>query len=158
HFETAGQSADAAKWYSTAAERFRRSEWKTKAQEAAARLGGESPSNITAPDVTSSAAPVPAPEPALPFEQTAAAFTAIASESIPATEPAASGGAPGRSKRRRGRRGGRNRRKVSPHTASPPREGAASEPTRRTSSGVSRHPESASVDHVASLKPSAPES
>src|SRR5256712_8370614 len=39
-FETSGQSADAAKWYSTAAERFRRSDWKIKAQEAAVRLGG----------------------------------------------------------------------------------------------------------------------
>ena len=41
HFETASQNAEAAKWYSTAAARFRRSDWKTKAQEAAARLGGE---------------------------------------------------------------------------------------------------------------------
>src|SRR5713226_3700309 len=34
-FETTGQSGEAAKWYSTAAERFRRADWKTKAQEAA---------------------------------------------------------------------------------------------------------------------------
>ncbi|PYU55868.1 MAG: hypothetical protein DMG55_26075 [Acidobacteria bacterium] len=39
-FETSGQNADAAKWYSAAAERFRRSDWKVKAQEAAVRLGG----------------------------------------------------------------------------------------------------------------------
>src|SRR5215831_19449703 len=39
-FENSGQNSDAAKWYSTAAERFRRAEWKTKAQEAAVRLGG----------------------------------------------------------------------------------------------------------------------
>ncbi|GAC1666683.1 MAG: hypothetical protein NVS9B4_22440 [Candidatus Acidiferrum sp.] len=43
HFETAGLNADAAKWYMTAAERFRRADWKTKAQEAALRLGGEVP-------------------------------------------------------------------------------------------------------------------
>ncbi len=39
-FETCGQNADAAKWYSAAAERFRRADWKIKAQEAAVRLGG----------------------------------------------------------------------------------------------------------------------
>src|SRR5712664_3711675 len=42
-FEADGQNAEAAKWYSTAAERFRRADWKTKAQEAAARLGGQPP-------------------------------------------------------------------------------------------------------------------
>src|SRR5437764_13182257 len=40
HFETSGQNGEAAKWYSTAAERFRRADWKTKAREAAERLGG----------------------------------------------------------------------------------------------------------------------
>ena len=40
YFETSGLNADAAKWYSAAAERFRRADWKTKAQEAAVRLGG----------------------------------------------------------------------------------------------------------------------
>ena len=37
-FETSGQNSDAAKWYSTAAAKFRRAEWKIKAQEAAVRL------------------------------------------------------------------------------------------------------------------------
>src|SRR6266581_6370958 len=74
-FENSGQNSDAAKWYSTAAARFRRAEWKTKAQEAAVRLGG---SSIQTP-AEESAEPavefhlVP-PEPAveekeLPFEQ-----------------------------------------------------------------------------------------
>src|SRR5437899_10276878 len=40
YFESSGQNADAAKWYSAAAQRFRRADWKTKAQEAAIRLGG----------------------------------------------------------------------------------------------------------------------
>ena len=39
-FETTGVNADAAKWYGVAAERFRRADWKVKAQEAAVRLGG----------------------------------------------------------------------------------------------------------------------
>src|SRR5438093_8720156 len=42
YFESSGQNADAAKWYSAAAERFRRADWKIKAQEAAVRLGGRS--------------------------------------------------------------------------------------------------------------------
>src|SRR5580693_7547111 len=41
YFETAGQNPEAAKWYLAAAERFRRADWKTKAQEAAVRLGAE---------------------------------------------------------------------------------------------------------------------
>src|SRR5262249_45420739 len=41
HLEPTGSNAAAAKWYTPAAERFRRADWKTKAQEAAVRLGGE---------------------------------------------------------------------------------------------------------------------
>src|SRR5436309_13963054 len=40
YFEASGQNADAAKWYSAAAERFRRADRKIKEQEAAVRLGG----------------------------------------------------------------------------------------------------------------------
>src|SRR5271157_5298542 len=48
HFETAGASADAGKWYCTAAERFRRADWKTKALESAARLGAVPADSATA--------------------------------------------------------------------------------------------------------------
>ena len=41
YFETAGQNPEAAKWYLAAADRFRRADWKVKAQEAAVRLGAE---------------------------------------------------------------------------------------------------------------------
>src|SRR5579864_1375977 len=41
--EKNGSSADAATWYLTAAEKFRRAQWKTKAQEALVRLGVEVP-------------------------------------------------------------------------------------------------------------------
>ena len=41
YFETSDQNPEAAKWYLAAAERFRRADWKTKAQEAAVRLGAE---------------------------------------------------------------------------------------------------------------------
>ena len=46
YFETTGNSVDAGKWYFTAAERFRRSDWKTKAQESATRLGATEPAEI----------------------------------------------------------------------------------------------------------------
>src|SRR5271155_4823744 len=51
YFETAGQNPEAAKWYLAAADRFRRADWKTKAQEAAVRLGAE----VAAVDPTHSA-------------------------------------------------------------------------------------------------------
>ncbi len=147
YFETAGQNADAAKWYSAAAERFRRADWKTKAQEAAVRLGGapgEIPLDAGAPPAGEFAlTPPPAetPEPSLPFEQNPEALessVAVSSEiqqavENPVTTPPAS--EPERKGRRRGRRGGRNRRRGSdgkaavaaagqPSTASPlPRRG-----------------------------------
>ena len=124
-FETSGQNADAAKWYSAAAERFRRSDWKVKAQEAAVRLGGapgEIPMEAGAPPPQESALTPPAvstPEPGLPFEQNPEALessVAVTSEIQQAAEssvdtPASAG--PERKGRRRGRRGGRNRRKSS---------------------------------------------
>lgn len=123
YFETSGQNADAAKWYSAAAERFRRADWKTKAQEAAVRLGGvpgEIPLEASAPpadDFALTSPPVTMPEPALPFEQDAAALesiVAVSSEVQQATETAANAPATSEAdgkRRRRGRRGGRNRRK-----------------------------------------------
>jgi hypothetical protein len=41
--EKGGRTEQAAKWYTTAAQRFRRAEWKKKAEEALARLGFEVP-------------------------------------------------------------------------------------------------------------------
>ena len=43
HLESAGKSEDAARWYGLAAQRFRRTEWKKKAEEAAVRLSGSVP-------------------------------------------------------------------------------------------------------------------
>jgi hypothetical protein len=123
YFETSGQNADAAKWYSAAAERFRRADWKIKAQEAAVRLGGapgEIPMEAVTPptgEFSLTPPPVLAPEPELPFEQNPVALessVAVTSEiqqvagSSPSV-PASAG--PVRRDRRRGRRGGRNRRR-----------------------------------------------
>jgi hypothetical protein len=124
-FETSGQNADAAKWYSAAAERFRRADWKIKAQEAAVRLGGapgEIPLEAGAPpsdEFALTPPPVSTPEMGLPFEQNPEALessVAVSSEVQQAAEISVSTPAfsePERKGRRRGRRGGRNRRKGS---------------------------------------------
>lgn len=125
--ENSGQNSEAAKWYSAAAERFRRADWKTKAQEAAVRLAGSSG------EATSEPVPLPAAgfqltppatdaqEKELPFERNPEALesaVAMSSEVKQATETEAStppqarkGGRP------RGRRGGRNRRRGSSPSA-----------------------------------------
>jgi len=138
YFETSSMNADASKWYSTAAERFRRADWKTKAQEAAVRLGAEPGTIASSAESSSVLLPVPVPEPGMPFEQSAAAFEAIVSNaaselvSEQSTSLTSSGGevateaeegaettgssaevdSEEKRRRRRGRRGGRNRRKV----------------------------------------------
>ena len=140
-FENAGQAADAAKWYAAAAERFRRADWKTKAQEAAARLGGAAGptlSEMPAADFELTPPAAPPQEQALPFEQNAEALesaVAVSSEIQQAAEPGPS--APleaGRKRRRRGRRGGRNRRRAAAPT---PTAGLPAEHSRE--SAASRH-------------------
>ena len=125
YFETSGQNADAAKWYSAAAERFRRADWKVKAQEAAVRLGGapgEIPMEAGAPPAGEFALtppPVTEPEAELPFERNPEALessVAVSSEIQQAVESSGNTPAPAgleKKGRRRGRRGGRNRRKGS---------------------------------------------
>jgi len=121
-FESAGQNADAAKYYSEAAERFRRADWKTKALEAAARLGGaagELPADVTSPspgELELTPPPEPVQTPSLPFDQNPDALesaVAVSSEMQQAVDTA-SGAVQDLAKkhRRRGRRGGRNRRKA----------------------------------------------
>src|SRR5258706_10085764 len=122
YFETSGQNADGAKWYSAAAERFRRSDWKVKAQEAAVRLGGapgEIPLEAGGPpsdEFALTPPPVSTPEPGLPFEQNPEALessVAVTSEIQQAAESTVNTPELERKGRRRGRRGGRNRRKSS---------------------------------------------
>jgi hypothetical protein len=104
YFETTGNSVDAGKWYFTAAERFRRSDWKTKAQESATRLGATEPAEIP---------PMPEREPASQAKEVSSeSEIAPAEASEPATEtppverpPASVPRGPARP--RRGRRGGR---------------------------------------------------
>ncbi len=130
YFETSGQNPEAAKWYLAAAERFRRADWKTKAQEAAVRLGAEvaavdpahssgdfmlTPPELAAPVVAPDAAEseTEASEEADPASETSAA----AAESEGDDSAAKPGDTPEKKRRRRGRRGGRNRRKGDPSKA-----------------------------------------
>ena len=121
-FESSGQNSDAAKWYSTAAAKFRRAEWKSKAQEAAVRLGGSSAEGLAEGSAPSDGEfhlvpPEPAPEEKeLPFEQNPEALesaVSVTSEIQEATKPEASSPPERGGRRKRGRRGGRNRRKGS---------------------------------------------
>jgi hypothetical protein len=129
YFETAGQNPEAAKWYLAAAERFRRADWKTKAQEAAVRLGAE----VSAVDPAQSSGDFMLTAPAIAdLEQSSSASNSadqspvgsesssarpepeIESEDAAAAPVAESADSPDKKRRRRGRRGGRNRRKGEP--------------------------------------------
>jgi hypothetical protein len=115
--EKAGRNDEAAKWYGLAAQRFRRSDWKKKAEEALARLGFP----------VAAAAAEPAretetiAEEAREGEHVGPAVgeiveTEMAEESVTSQPRGIDAGAPAeplRRGRRRGRRGGRGRRRRS---------------------------------------------
>jgi hypothetical protein len=116
YFETSGQNPEAAKWYLAAAEHFRRADWKTKAQEAAVRLGAE----VSAVDPAHSSGDfMLTPPPLADLEPVTAASDSGADENHAAPESSSalsepetpSADSPDKKRRRRGRRGGRNRRK-----------------------------------------------
>jgi hypothetical protein len=139
--EKAGQAEEAAKWYGTALERFRRPDWKKKAEEALARLGVAAPpvAEVEEPaEVAEGNAGEGSPED-LSMERAESAVGEITSEMLvneegprelmraemPAGLPQ---GDALRKRRRRGRRGGRGRRrKGAPSPALPARSFA--EPT-----------------------------
>jgi hypothetical protein len=117
---------DAVKWYTIAAERFRRAEWKKKAEEALTRLGAALPAGSAIPmDPVSAEEPRfnsfpetsnedPASSNLAPGEISESVDEAHAAE--PAEAEASNAAAPEGSeaekkKRRRGRRGGRGRRR-----------------------------------------------
>jgi hypothetical protein len=155
YLETSGQRPDAARWYTTAAEKFRRADWKTKAQDAATRLAGLPADEPANPDESAVASVVTVPEPALPFVQNAEAFETLAapadvsapaeSESTSDTDSVTSAdsstGSPDsgtRGRRRRGRRGGRNRNKrASPATPATHSDAHSKESPRRPSASRS---------------------
>jgi len=131
-YEKAGTIPEAVRWFTTAAERFRRPQWKQKAEEGLVRLGAPIP--VTPPAVTgvtvtvseTTAEPVSRLEPIIAefseeqaseageemsdgeqesvFEQPPVGATATAAAQTTETGP-------DRRRRRRGRRGGRGRHK-----------------------------------------------
>lgn len=132
--EKNGRSDEAVKWYKVAAEKFRRADWKKKAEEALARLGAESPEKHEAETVESAQPVVEAvsthhaaheqnsmplalgeiPEDAGPQEadETDEADSDQQPQSLSQPALAANGNpADAKKKRRRGRRGGRGRRR-----------------------------------------------
>src|SRR5208282_1794293 len=118
YFETAGQNPEAAKWYLAAADRFRRADWKTKAQEAAVRLGAEvaaidpahsSGDFMLTPPSPADSGPAPSPEEKSAASETSAApaETDTEAESASVNSAKESADSPDKKRRRRGRRGGR---------------------------------------------------
>lgn len=143
HLETCSQNDDAAKWYAISWQRFRRGDWKSKAQESLTRLGGTLPAEsevLPIPEIQPkpSAATSSVPEAA---EESGEESPASESLSDPEAAPPANGDAvsntdaaapPSKSNRRRGRRGGRNRRKAAPATTpSPMRSESVAPPVLR---------------------------
>jgi hypothetical protein len=131
--EKAERMSEAIKWYTVAAERFRRSEWKKKAEEALIRLGAPIPAAKAEPaadpadtheesslstsefasDPTSKnvekETPLPLAYGEIPEESSNGSASPEATAQSATT--AAALGDPARKKRRRGRRGGRGRRR-----------------------------------------------
>jgi hypothetical protein len=123
YFESSGNSSDAGKWYLTAAQRFRRSDWKTKAEESAARLGATEPAEIPAAPAGSESAPSPESAPAAEFPAPEVEHTeAVSASTDLEAQPAPQSPRPSPpSRQRRGRRGGRDQRpsRRSQHSSAP---------------------------------------
>jgi hypothetical protein len=123
--EKIGANAEAARWYTAAAERFRRAQWKLKAEEALTRLGAPIPMTPAPASVSE-----PGAEPATRLEPIISEFSdpqipEAAGEpdggeqesvfeqprEVSALAPVATEAVPGHRRKRRGRRGGRGRHK-----------------------------------------------
>ena len=141
YFESKGNTADAGRWYLTAAERFRRADWKTKAQESATRLGATEAAEIPALPPRDAEVPQPSPEPPKtpesaerpdsPQPEELLATLAQPEEAAPPAVdvPAAS---PQPSRQRRGRRGGRDHQHSRRGAAPPVRERPDQAPARKS--------------------------
>jgi hypothetical protein len=150
--EKAELKDDAIKWYTIAAERFRRSEWKKKAEEALLRLGAALPAGSAIPmdSVLSAGEPHLISASELPEEKTEPLALGEISESAdeahsPDTAEAAPAGASEsgdaeKKKRRRGRRGGRGRRRkgAAPASGLPSQAFAESSPSQSAAPSPSR--------------------
>lgn len=146
--EKSGRTEEAIKWYSAAQQRFRRAEWKKKAEEALARLGIEAPAGSAehgSVDAESAVESRQEPEREIHYEphmplapgeiseelqsgeivEDASANGAVSSTS-PESTASATAPAEGRKRRRRGRRGGRGRHRQGAGSPSLPKQAFAS--------------------------------
>src|SRR6202046_87708 len=159
--EKAEIKGDAVKWYTIAAERFRRAEWKKKAEEALTRLGAALPAGSAVPmdagvnteeslnTVSDASDDGQASFPLALGEIRESDDESGSSESTAETSKAAELDDPAKKKRRRGRRGGRGRRRKGagaapglpsqafaetnpPSSAAPTRQQAPKAPAPRT--------------------------
>ena len=158
YFESSGNSSDAGKWYLTAAQRFRRSDWKTKAEESAARLGATEPAEIpAAPAKPESAAPpetaAGAESHAQEEEQTEVVSDLPAAQTQPVPPPSRSS-APNR--QRRGRRGGRDQRSSRRAQPAPPIREARFAPTASVPADSGEPVEAPAASALLEVVPEAP--
>jgi hypothetical protein len=120
--EKTGHNDEAIRWYSTAAERFRRAEWKKKAEEALLRLGAPVPASSGAgiaerEEVLKTEAHAEEERQPTVGEPVAGEIIEVEAFSAPVVGVAQESSVPGQAaetghrKRRRGRRGGRGRRR-----------------------------------------------
>lgn len=114
--EKAGRSEEAIRWYTIAAQRFRRPDWRQKAAEALTRLGAAVPEAAAIPAlVFDSSAETENPEAAESKDTVESpadsASVECAAQSNLAEAPAAASQTGERPRRRRGRRGGRRHRR-----------------------------------------------
>jgi hypothetical protein len=131
--EKAGRNEEAGRWYIISAQRFRRADWKKKAQEALERLGIELPAQSAEPtpppapersrsearDETKSRDQIPVLGEISDLSVEANGDTANGSAAELETAGSASTQDAVKKKRRRGRRGGRGRHRKGAATASP---------------------------------------
>jgi hypothetical protein len=114
YFESKGNTADAGRWYITAAERFRRADWKKKAQECATRLGATEAAEIP-PLVAAASDPAQSASDSEKEPSDSEPGSNVAVSAEVEAEPVAAPEAQPRdnadsTRQRRGRRGGRDQR------------------------------------------------
>jgi hypothetical protein len=170
--EKNGRSDEAVKWYKVAAEKFRRADWKKKAEDALARLGVEAPAKQETADEEGMPAsnPVMIAEEAVHEESSAtlaigeiedtedaAGDEVVQSTTSPLAAPQGASADATKKKRRRGRRGGRGRRRkggaeaapglpAQAFTASGSASGAAAQPSAHAMAAATPAPERQSYE------------
>ena len=160
--EKADHKEEAGNWYILAAQRFRRADWKKKAEEALTRLGVSvpqaeaaavrpAPSEESPPKTAAMEPEETPPAPGLP--ETTEESSASAQL---ASEPPATGNA-SRRRRRRGRRGGRGRRHQGANTPALPTQAFSDRPLSSGSPPELASSPAVEQQALEQTEPSAPE-